>query len=174
MQYPFNTNAFPPAFCHAVHFVLEREGGYVDDPLDAGGETKYGISKRSYPNLNIAALSIDDAVAIYHRDYWIKTGCPHLPAVAGFLVFDAAIQHGKRQAIKQLQRAIDVVDDGDAGPKTRAAVERTPPLVLIARYSLQRARFYAKLVARKPKQKRFLNGWFNRIDELAQKAIAFE
>ncbi|PMN73680.1 glycoside hydrolase family 108 protein [Enterovibrio norvegicus] len=162
---------YSPSFCHAVHFVLEREGGYVNDPLDAGGETQFGISKRSYPEVDIAALTIDDAIAIYHRDFWLRTGCDKLPDKAAFMLFDAAVQHGKRNAVKQLQRAVGVMDDGQAGPKTIAATECAPPSVLVTRFSLERARFYARLVGRKPKQRRFLNGWFNRIDELALEAI---
>lgn len=50
--------------------MINREGVYVNDPYDPGGETKYGICKRSYPNLNIKELTLEEAKKIYHRDFW--------------------------------------------------------------------------------------------------------
>ncbi|WP_425526518.1 glycosyl hydrolase 108 family protein [Xanthomonas oryzae] len=50
--------------------MLSHEGGYVNDPRDPGGETQWGISKRAYPELNIRALTRDQAIEIYRRDYW--------------------------------------------------------------------------------------------------------
>ena len=52
-------------FEDAFDRLISHEGGYVNDPLDPGGETKFGISKRSYPTLDIAALTREDARAIY-------------------------------------------------------------------------------------------------------------
>src|SRR5690606_39725856 len=57
-------------FLRAVEVVLEHEGGYVNDPRDPGGETNWGISKRAYPDLDIANLTRTDAIAIYYRDWW--------------------------------------------------------------------------------------------------------
>ena len=58
------------SFDRIIEFTLQEEGGYVNNPADPGGMTKYGISKRSYPNLDIANLTIDQAKAIYERDFW--------------------------------------------------------------------------------------------------------
>ena len=58
------------SFDLAIPIVLENEGGYVNDPADPGGETKYGISKRSYPALDIKNLTVEQATAIYLRDFW--------------------------------------------------------------------------------------------------------
>ena len=49
----------------AIPRVITNEGGYVNDPDDPGGETKYGISKRSYPALDIKNLTVEQATAIY-------------------------------------------------------------------------------------------------------------
>lgn len=49
---------------------IDHEGGCVNHPEDPGGETKFGITKRSYPHLNIRDLTLDDARAIYRRDFW--------------------------------------------------------------------------------------------------------
>jgi len=62
-----------------VPHVLKREGGYVDDPTDRGGETKYGISKRSYPQLDIKNLTLEQALEIYRKDYWKPSRVEKLP-----------------------------------------------------------------------------------------------
>lgn len=109
------------AFERAVAIVLEREGGYVNDPRDPGGETKYGISKRAYPALDIAALTVDDAKAIYRRDYWDACQCGQMPADVALLVFDCAVNQGVDTAKRLLQEAAGVTVDGAIGPKTIAA-----------------------------------------------------
>ncbi len=64
---------YPEEFAKAANDLLDNwEGGYVDDPADPGGETNFGISKRSYPDLDIKALTRDEAIAIYYRDFWQK------------------------------------------------------------------------------------------------------
>jgi len=56
-------------FNEIIEVILEHEGGYVDDPHDRGGETKYGITKRFYPNVDIKNLRNEQAKIIYHQDY---------------------------------------------------------------------------------------------------------
>ena len=97
-------------FEKAVFFTIEREGGYVNDPHDPGGETKYGISKRSYPDLDIPNLKREDAEAIYRKEYWDKCKCSDLPHGIDLLTFDAAVNQGPEAAIKMLQRALKVKD----------------------------------------------------------------
>ena len=65
-----NPKSYPPAFERAVARLLGDEGGYVDNPADPGGETKFGITKREYPQVDIAALTRAEAIAIYFRDWW--------------------------------------------------------------------------------------------------------
>ncbi|WP_392434927.1 glycoside hydrolase family 108 protein [Yersinia sp. HM-2024] len=153
-------------FIHAIDYMLAAEGGYVNDPTDKGGETKYGISKRSYPNLNIAALTQEQATEIYFRDYWLKTHCESLPPGISLAVFDGAVQHGYKVASQQLQRALRVADDGVIGAKTLAAAESITPLLLFVRLMNQRSQTYTRLIANSPAQIRFMNGWFNRLDKL--------
>lgn len=81
-------------FDAAFQVVVGIEGGYVNDPLDPGGETKYGISKRAYPNLNIANLTLEDAKAIYRRDYWDRCACDTMPWERAICVFDCAVNEG--------------------------------------------------------------------------------
>lgn len=81
-------------FLAAVTIVVGEEGGYVNDPRDPGGETKYGISKRAYPNVDIAALTLDEAQAIYRRDYWDKLNCDGMSWELALISFDCAVNQG--------------------------------------------------------------------------------
>lgn len=164
-------HTFPPLFETAVAFVLAHEGGYVDDPDDRGGETKFGISKRSYPHLAIAELTADHAKAIYYHDYWLAAACDRYasPRIALF-VFDAAVQHGVRAAVRNLQRQLGVTIDGVVGPITLAAergcVDRCEVDDLLARLAAERAAFYANIVLSDASQHRFLLGWMRRLFDL--------
>lgn len=117
------------AFNEAVEVVLKNEGGYVRDPDDPGGETKFGISKKSYPDLDIAELTRDEAVAIYHRDFWEanRYGEIHNFDVA-MKVFDLAVNVGAKTVNVMLQLAIGLTGDqavevdGIVGPQTLGAV----------------------------------------------------
>lgn len=82
---------FPAAF----KAVVGEEGGYVNDPRDPGGETKYGISKRSYPQIDIAQLTLDQAQAIYLRDFWMPSGCESMPWERALCAFDTAVNQGE-------------------------------------------------------------------------------
>jgi lysozyme family protein len=92
-------------FMVGLAFVLRWEGGYVDDPRDPGGETKYGISKRSYPHLNIKSLTKEQAAEIYKTDYWNKVGGDTLPFPFDIIVFDTAVNCGVGRATKWLGQA---------------------------------------------------------------------
>ncbi|AYA40564.1 N-acetylmuramidase [Xenorhabdus nematophila] len=164
------THTYSVAFLHAINSLLPMEGGYVNDPHDRGGETQYGISQRSYPRLDIRALTQDDATAIYYRDFWLTAGCERVPAGISLVLFDSAVQHGVVSAIRLLQRAVAVRDDGILGTQTLAAIAVTVPDDLLHRLINQRARYYAQIIARNPLQQRFLHGWFNRLDSLVQAA----
>jgi lysozyme family protein len=110
-----------------LHFdrIIGHEGGYVNDPKDPGGETKWGISKRSYPDLNIAALNRSDAKIIWRRDFWDTINATKLPRSVVFQVFDFAGNSGIQTAIRHLQRAVDAADDGYWGPVSEAKASLT-------------------------------------------------
>jgi lysozyme family protein len=82
---------FPAAFA----IVVGIEAGYVDDLSDPGGETKYGISKRSYPNVDIPQLTLEEAQAIYRRDFWDKLNLDSMPWNLALIEFDAAVNQGQ-------------------------------------------------------------------------------
>ena len=94
-------------FDKALKFVLKWEGGYSNDPQDPGGETNFGISKRSYPELDISKLTFKQAKEIYYQNYWLKTGCNELPYPFNIVVFDTAVNMGRRRALEFL----DVYND---------------------------------------------------------------
>ena len=96
------------SFDKAFQITVGVEGGYVNDPADPGGETRYGISKRAHPDVDIKSLTLDQAKDIYRRDYWQPASCDRMPERIGHLVFDCAVHHGVKTAIKLLQRAITV------------------------------------------------------------------
>ena len=121
--------------------LIGVEGGYVNDPNDPGGETKFGISKRAYPNLDITNLTIDDAKAIYLRDFWDKCGCDSLPSPVNFNVFDTAVNSGVREASKILQETLGVTVDGSIGPGTRAAILNFTPNKLAVVFEANRLVF---------------------------------
>lgn len=97
-------------FERAVEFVLRWEGGYVHNPADPGGETKYGISKRSYPYLDIKNLTREQAIEIYRRDYWDAAGAGELRWPLALVYFDAAVNHGVGAALYFLGKTDNPVE----------------------------------------------------------------
>lgn len=115
-------------FDKAFEIIIGHEGGYVNDPRDPGGETKYGISKKAYPYADIKNLTLDQAKEIYKRDYWDRLEADKLPESVRLMVFDCGVNCGLTAAKKILQRAAGAKDDGVIGPKTMLAVQYTPDL----------------------------------------------
>jgi len=85
-------------FDKAIKFILKWEGGYSNDSRDPGGETKFGISKRSYPELDISKLTLKQAKEIYYQNYWLKAGCQNMEYPLNLVVFDTAVNMGRRRA----------------------------------------------------------------------------
>ena len=146
-------------FDEAFAKTVNHEGGYVNDTRDPGGETKYGISKRAYPALDIAMLTLEDAEAIYRRDYWAPAGCDAVPDAIKSDLFDTAVNAGVGRAIRLLQRAVGAAEDGVIGPKTLAAINATDPLRLVARFNGARLAHLASL----PTWQTFGRGWTLRV-----------
>lgn len=155
-------------FDKAVAKVLEHEGGYVNDPVDAGGETKYGITKRTYPTLDIKNLTINEAKVIYYRDFWLKENIDKIEHdELAQKVFDTGVNMGASRAIKFLQEAANklgakLVVDGGLGPKTLEIVNRLEGQKLLTVFRELQAAYYQDIVKRKPEQAKFLKGWLKR------------
>ena len=163
-------------FAEAMAFVLAHEGGLSRDPHDPGGVTRYGISQRAYPGLDIAGLTREQAVVIYHRDYWLRLRCDELPAEIALALMDTAVNCGIRRAVQMLQGAINDLDgplsrlavDGVLGPRTlRAARYHAPRAALVAhRLLMRRLAHYARL-ARRERHRSYLRGWVARVVDLS-------
>lgn len=148
----------------AMEWIIRAEGGLVDHPADPGGVTKYGISQRAYPNVDIRSLTEEGAIAIYRRDYWDAVKGDRIPWPMNLAVFDCAVNCGHRTAVRLLQKALRIEADGVLGIKTMAAIERFGrTMVVFEDYLWERADYYCNL---KRQQRAFLAGWINRLCEL--------
>lgn len=132
-------------FAQVFDRVIGHEGGYVNDPNDPGGETKWGISKRSYPHLDIKNLTREQARTIYQTDFWERIHGEHFHKGVAFQVFDFAVNSGVETAIRSLQKAIGVADDGHWGPVSQAALSQLTPSDVIMRLLAERLDFMTKL-----------------------------
>ncbi len=166
---------YTPEFLIAVDRVLSNEGGYTLDPADPGGATKFGISAREHPGVDIAALTRDAAVNIYWRDWWLKFGFARLPSGAAAKTFDLAVNIGPAHAIECLQRALRacghrVSEDGVLGEGTALAAAHADSASLIVALRSEAAGYYrvSAALARGPRanaDREFLDGWLNRAYE---------
>lgn len=149
--------------------VLQWEGGYSNDPNDPGGETKYGISKRSYPDIDIRSVTVEDAAAIYKRDYWEPLHCGELPYPVAMVVFDTAVNQGKFISATLLQEVIHAAIDGVVGSQTIALANSLPVQKTIRDFTAVRILRYADT----KNFDRYGHGWINRaVDVLVKAAIA--
>jgi lysozyme family protein len=160
-------DAYSPEFLAAVERVLADEGGDSSNPDDRGGLTRFGISARSNPNVNMAALTRDGAIEIYWREWWTRFGFDRLPAAAATKVFDLAVNIGAGHAIQCIQRAIracglSVIEDGVIGPSTVVAAARADADALMAAMRSEAAGYYRLVAANQKTGAEFLNGWLNR------------
>lgn len=145
------------SFERACERLLGNEGGYVDRPDDPGGETNWGITwpvlreaiaQQLVPaDTTIAGLARDQAKAIYRARFWERGQMAALDPALAFQVFDFAVNSGIETALRKLQAALGVADDGHIGPVTLAAMKATPTAKLIMRFLAQRLRFWTKCKA---------------------------
>jgi len=144
-------------FDEAFERLIGHEAGYSDDSRDPGNwtggrigvgglkGTKFGIAANTYPDLDIKSLTLDQAKAIYYRDWWLKIGADELDPAIVFQVWDFAVNAGMGTAKRALQRAVGVADDGKVGPLTLAAVKAMSVTDVLLRFNAQRLRFYTSL-----------------------------
>ena len=170
------TEKYSEKFRKAVDYVIKNEGGYIFDQNDYGGATKYGISQKSYPALNIRELSLEDAIEIFHKDFWLKGKFEQIPDKnLAIKFFDFTVNFGQRTATIILQRAlrsvgINVQEDGLFGSVTLSATiscctsecAENRAKILLAALKSEAAGYYRLIAAKNPSQKKFLNGWINR------------
>lgn len=159
------------SFEKAAIELLKIEGGYHKDPSDPGGATNFGISQRSYPDLDLSRLTVGEAKAIYLRDFWQPLRCGEIAGQElAEELFKAGVNMGHYPAVKCLQEAILQLRpslaatmgavDGIMGPKTLAAIKQAKPRrLLLALYELRLIRYYAGL----KNFNVYAKGWVHRV-----------
>lgn len=176
-----------------INDILNREDIFVDRPDTDGGPTRYGISRkilgeflgRSVNRDDVAGLTSSMAATIYRQRYWHKPHIDRLPLAMQPLLFDAAVSHGPKVAISQLQRAINraavvgsVEEDGQIGASTMQAAQLSFERLGSAFLTLllqQRARMYEHIVESDPDQRIHLAGWIGRLRDVASsQGIVFD
>lgn len=147
----------------AFRETMKWEGGYVNDPNDRGGETNFGISKRSFPHVNIKELTEEIAEEIYRWHYWnrIQGDKIHNQDVAN-AIFDAAVNFGVYAASLLVQKAVKAKQDGYIGPITLGMLNSFDPVLFLGIFAIERAQRYLDICEARPNQKRFLKGWLRR------------
>jgi lysozyme family protein len=140
--------------------------GYVNDPMDRGGETKFGVAQNANHDIDITFLTWDQAKAIYNVRYWIAGKCDRLLPRVAVLHFDGCVNHGVKKANMFLQKAVGTVADGYVGPVTIAAANAMNPMDLCHSICDQRTAFYKQIVENNSTQAKYLNGWLRRINEM--------
>jgi lysozyme family protein len=152
-----------------MDLIIKWEGGYSDDPDDPGGETKYGITKRSYPNLDIKNLTVELAYEIYNRDFWkfYKLSTINDQTVANKLML-ALINMSPKYAIRGIQFAVSkasmpILIDGILGDETIKAINYCNGSLLFMEYlRLSYVRIYQARVEENRKKEKYLFGWIRR------------
>lgn len=162
--------------------IIDREGGFVNHPADKGGPTKYGVTLKTYCRHELGsdplpeeaprmlqllkAMPREKAAEILRFEYVTRPGFDHLDNdLLRSCVLDASVHSGPAQAIKMLQRALDVEDDGILGHVTLTkanGLRGTDVTDACIRFLCERQRFIGKIVSGDPTQAVFLNGWTER------------
>lgn len=146
MNEPFNL---------ALTFSLKWEGKYSFDKVDPGGETKFGISKKSYPDVDIKSLTLAEASLLYEKDYWLKIGADKMEKRLAITAFDSAVNCGVGRTRSWLDELAKVK-------------ERNPPKDE-ARWMIQRrTQYYLTLVKKRPALNKYIKGWLNRVNDLSK------
>ena len=160
-------------FDSAFDRLMILEGGHVIDERHPGGETKYGVSKRSYPHLNIKSLTKKQAKEIYRTDWWEKykydkmaSMCDGDYSEVAYRLFFLAVNIGPKSAHKCLQRALvscgeELDIDGIIGEHTKRLLLSNGHRIIYP-FRSEAAGFYRALVAGRPELKPFLKGWLER------------
>lgn len=167
------------AFDTALPILLHEEGGFNDDPLDPGGMTNLGVTKKVWDRwtghvsdeAEMRALTPAKVAPLYRVQYWNALSCDQLPDALAVCVFDFAVNAGASRAARYLQQMVGAVEDGHIGPVTIAAVNAFVAEHGVAdtvkRYQDLRSRYYCSL----PLFSRYGRGWLNRVADVETAAL---
>lgn len=158
----------------AILKVIEHEGGakITNIAADNGGLTKYGISQRAYPKVDIRNLTLEDAVAIYKRDYWDRVKGDEIPYSMAVVLFDQAVNRGVSTVVKQAQKILGITQDGVAGSQFVASIKKLSEASFVSTFLSESEKSYRAIASNNPSQSVFLNGWLNRVGSLKEYALA--
>lgn len=169
-------------FKDAVATVLKHEGGYVNNPLDKGGATNWGVTQKVYEAYKGRAVTIDEmknmprieAEAIYKANYWDKLlGDKIKYYTVALTMFDQAVNRGVAAAAKQAQRVAGVPQDGVLGPASLAAINAIHEPEFITKFLAESVAAYNAIVAKNPTQSVFIKGWLARVENLRKDAVTW-
>lgn len=153
----------PINFDEVFDRTIGHEGGYVNNPKDPGGETNWGITKTTaiangYTD-SMKSMTREQAKEIYRKAFWQRAKCGQFLGAVSFQLFDAAVNHGIGNAIRMLQRAVGVLDDGVVGTKTLAAINKMTLDDVLILFIAERLEFFTNLA----KFTDFGRGWARRV-----------
>ena len=160
-----NDRAFQKAVSHIIQY---EENGYVDNLNDKGAETKFGISKRAYPAVDIKNLSLEDAKKIYYLDHWLKNKCHLMPTFELALkLLSISVNIGNIKAGKLVQRALRgfgkiLTEDGIIRSQTLDIINQVDPRMLLMALKSEAAGYYRLLAEIQPARKRLISKWLNK------------
>lgn len=166
-------------FYLTIPFTHQAEGGFVNDPADAGGATNMGVTLRTYteycrrkgypkPTVDrLKRLTEDTWRDIMRTMYWDVIGGDLIQSQSVALaLYDWAVHSGPSTAIKQVQRILGVKADGIVGPVTMASLNSVSPLPLFGQIQTARKKFLGSLVVSRPANQKFLAGWLRRVSSI--------
>ena len=144
----------------AIDKVLKHEGGY-----DENGDSKYGISQKWYPEVDVKNLTLDDAKKIYWENYWKKIlGSSIKNQKIANEILDIVVNMGVKGGVKLVQQVVGSYVDGIFGPHTLDAVNSIDDEeLLMCKLKMARIREYVDLCNENPKYRMYLRGWLNRV-----------
>lgn len=143
----------------AMETVLKNEGGLEENASDPGGLTNMGLSQRSYPDLDLRSLTVEDAKKVYFRDFWLFQDVNSQPVATKLL--DAYVNM-KHNALRLAQRSLGITEDGAWGPQTLNAVNAEDPAKFLPRFRNELVDYYVMLATKNPSLTEFLPGWLKR------------
>lgn len=165
------------SYLAALEIVLGTEGGFSDHPADRGRSTMMGVTQSTYNRWRdkqrqahrpVKEIEHEELVSLYHTEYWLPVCGDDLPRAVAVAVFDCSVNSGPTQAIKLLQRALRVKQDGIFGPMTQNAARNAAPQKLLFDFGNERSDFISDIITADQSQLVFLKGWIRRIRQLEQ------
>lgn len=166
-------------FGAAFAWLIQDEGGFINDPEDPGGPTKFGITLQSLTEwrgratpADVEALTFEDARAFYRQMYWDPMSLDACASDAcATCILDLSVLVGRRRGILAAQAATGTKEDGSMGPVTLAAINAAHEGCFVAEMTIWVATLLVRRTAESPTTSRFLAGWMARCFRLFRLAV---